>query len=186
MKQSDFESKLNKSFDYLIENLNSLRTSGANMSLIDNIKVEAYVGSAPLTIMELGNISTVGFDMLVIELWDVSIVDKVAEALRNSSAKLNPVIEGKILRVPIPKLTEERRKEYVKVVGQKIEQAKIAIRNIRQDALGALEEQKENNIISEDEYFRIKKQFEEAVKEINEKIGQKGKEKEAEILEIKN
>ncbi|MBU4381331.1 ribosome-recycling factor [Candidatus Parcubacteria bacterium] len=184
MKPQEFQHKLNTAFDHLIEDLSAIRGNRAQTSLIENIKVDAYPGSSPLTVKELGSIIVIGAQMLAVEVWDATIADSVAKAILNSGTGLNPVVDGKMIKIPIPQLTGDRRQELAKLVSQKVEEAKIAVRNIRHDAFGAIEEQKENNVLSEDEYFKLKKDYDEMVGEINTKLMAKGKEKEQGILNI--
>ena len=184
MKPQEFQHKLNTALDHLIDELSAIRGNRAQTSLVENIRVDAYPGSSPLSIKELGSIIVIDAQMLAVEIWDAGIADSIAKAILSSGTGLNPVVDGKTIKIPIPQLTAERRGELAKLVSQKVEDAKISVRNIRHDAFGALDEQKENDMLSEDEYFTLRKDYDEMVGEINSKLQAKGKEKEQEILTI--
>jgi ribosome recycling factor len=184
MKLPEFKDKLNKTLDHLLDDFATIRGNRAQASLVEGIKVDAYPGSAPLTVRELGSITIPDAQLIIVEVWDGSIAPILAKAIFSSGTGLNPVVDGKTIKIPVPALTGEKRKELAKIVLQKVEEAKVSVRNIRRDALSALEEQKENSVVSEDEHFTLKEQYEKEVREINLKISEKGKEKEQELLHI--
>jgi len=183
MKIPELKDKLNKAFDHLLDDFATVRGNRAQSSLIENIKIEAYPGTF-LTIRELGAITVPDPQMILVEVWDSGVVDSVARGITGAGTGLNGVVDGKLIKITVPQLSQERRQQLAKIVSQKTEEAKVTIRNIRHDALSSLEEQKENSVVSEDEYFSQKEQIEKEVQEINSKIIAKGKEKEQEILTI--
>jgi len=183
MKLPEFKDKLNKAFDHLLDELSAIRGNRAQTSLVENIGVEAYPGTT-LSLRELGAITIVDPQMIMVAVWDGGIADAVACAIAGCGAGLNPVVDGKTIKIPVPTLTLERRSELARLVSQKVEEAKVGVRNIRHDAISSLEEQKENSVVSEDEYFTLKEQYEKEVREINAKMVARGVEKEEEILSI--
>jgi len=126
-----------------------LRTGRANPALLDNITVKAYGSEMPLN--QVGAVSVPEPRMLSVSIWDKGQVAAVERALRESSLGLNPVVDGTTLRIPLPPLTEERRKELVKVAGTYSENAKIAVRNVRRDAMDTLKDLEKNGGMGEDE-----------------------------------
>ena len=148
----DAESRMKKSVEALRNDLAKIRTGRAHPSLLDHITVEYYGAETPLN--QVGNVSTEDARTLSIALWDKAMVKAVEKAIMNSDLGLNPATAGTVIRVPVPPLTEERRRDLVKVVRGEGEGAKVAVRNIRRDAnndLKMLEKEKE---ISEDELRR--------------------------------
>jgi len=148
----DAESRMKKSVEALRNDLAKIRTGRAHPSLLDHITVEYYGAETPLN--QVGNVSTEDARTLSIALWDKDMVKAVEKAIMNSDLGLNPATAGTVIRVPVPPLTEERRRDLVKVVRGEGEGAKVAVRNIRRDAnndLKMLEKEKE---ISEDELRR--------------------------------
>lgn len=167
MKITEFQNKLNQTLDHFKNELSQIRTSSANNSLVENIMVNAYEGSPSMRVLELATINVVDANLLTVTPFDKSILEKIAKAIAKSSSGLNPVVDGEIIKVPVPQLTTEQRQNYVKVAKEKLEEARIAVRNIRQDAIKSAEERNENGIISDDEMNREKKEIEDYVKKIN-------------------
>jgi len=184
MKINDFEQKIQSSINYYKEELKGLRTGVANPSMVDNIKVTPYENSPALTIKELATISVPSPSLIVITPWDKSVTDYIVSALRSMDAGFNPSVDGNVIRVTIPELTQEQRENYVKIAKKKLEEAKIAIRNIRQDIIKSLGEQEKNDLISEDEMNRLKKQVDEKVKKANEELQSIFLAKEQELLNL--
>lgn len=182
MELDDFKSKLTGTESFFAEEVKDLRTGRANASLVEDILVTAYEGSPPLTVKELATIGAPEPQLLLVTPWDQSIIATIGTAIRRANLGLNPIVDGGTIKVPIPTLTEERRNEYAKKVGEAAERAKVAARSIRNEAMRSLEEQKEAGILSEDDHFRLKKQFEEEVAEVTGRIDQRAKEKKEELL----
>ena len=168
--------------DHLKHELVGLRTGRATPALVDGISVEAYGARQPLK--ALASISVTDAKTLTIEPWDKSIIQNVDAALRNSDLGINPVNDGKIIRLPLPDLTRERRQELIKVLHRKLEDARIAMRQIREDMRKEIEQAEKNKDIGEDEKFSLQEELEKMVKEYNEKIKVIGEEKEKEILTV--
>ena len=133
--------------------ITGIRAGRATVALLEPIKVEAYGSLMPLS--QVGTISAPDARMLVVNVWDRGLVKSVEKAIRESGANLNPTSDGQTVRVPIPPLSEERRHELSKLAAKYSEDAKVAIRNIRRDAIDEIKKQEKNGEISEDELKRL-------------------------------
>jgi ribosome recycling factor len=146
---ADYRKRMDGAVASLRTEFAGLRTGRANAALLDNVKVSAYGSDMPLN--QVASVSVPEARMLVVSVWDKSQVSAVDKALRQSNLGLNPVMDGQTLRIPMPPLTEERRKDLVKVAGGYAETAKIAVRNVRRDAMDALKKAEKDDGMSEDE-----------------------------------
>ena len=149
MKEEELNYKMERAISHLEKEFQSIRTSRANLNMLDSIFVEAYGGKTPIN--QLGNISVPDPSTLTIQVWDVSLINNIEKALLDSNLGINPQTNGPLIRLPIPKLSEERREELTKVASQYAEGSKVAIRNIRREFLDLKKNQKKNSEISEDE-----------------------------------
>ncbi len=145
--------KMKSTLAHFEKELNSLRTSRATPSMLENIYVDAYGTKTPIN--QLGNISVLDNSNLSIQVWDASMVKNIETAIQESSLGLNPQIDGQLIRLPIPKLSEERRKELSKVASEYSENSKITIRNIRRDFIDFKKKEKKVSNLSEDELKKI-------------------------------
>ncbi len=159
-----------------------IRAGRANPALVENISVEAYGGRMKLN--ELGNISAPQPSLLTVQVWDVSILDKVIKAIQEANLGLNPSNEGTLIRLPIPPLTAERREEFIKLLHQKKEEAHVSIRQIRQDFRNEWKKSQEENQFGEDEFFRREKLLQELIDKKITEIEGLGKTKEEERTQI--
>lgn len=182
MEISELKARLNASIEFLKGELAQIRTGRVSSSVLDSIKVNVY-GSL-MSIKELGTISTLDPQTLQISLWDRSIVEVVSKAIRESELNLNPAVKNDVLIIPIPPLTEERRKEFAKLAATKVEEAKNAMRNIRQDAMKAIDNAFANKEFGEDDKFMKKEKVEETVKEFTTAAEALGEDKKTELLNI--
>jgi len=182
MKQKDLQQHLEKVKDYFSKELLGLRTGRASTSLVEDIKVSAYEGSDPLPLIELASISVPEPQTILISPWDKSVLKKIEDAISASEKNLNPVNDGTSIRVPVPALTAETRKEIVKDISKHLEEAKISVRTLRQDAMKAIEEMEREGVISEDEMHKEKKLVEESVSNTNKELEGIAKKKEEEVL----
>ena len=175
--KKDTAERMEKTLDTLRGDFGGLRAGRAHASLLDNIMVEAYGNLSPIA--QVGTISVPDARTLSISVWDKGLAKSVEKALRESDLGLNPVSDGQLIRIPIPPLSEERRKELVKVAGKYAEQTKIAIRNIRRDALDDIKKLKKDNLISEDDEKKygneIQKMADDSIKKIDDMFDQKEK-----------
>ena len=148
----DLEDKMNSAVSHFEKELNSLRTSRANPSMLDNILVEAYGSKTPLN--QLGNISAQDASTITVQVWDSSLIKLIENAITESNLGINPQIDGQLIRLPIPKLSEERRIEIIKIASEFAENSKVAIRNIRRDFIEISKNEKKDSNLSEDELKR--------------------------------
>lgn len=179
---SRYKDRMDKAVAALKEEFASLRTGRASASLLDQVHVDAYGSSVPIN--QVGAVSVPEARMITVNVWDRGLVVSVEKAIRNSGLGLNPVVDGQNLRIPIPPLTEERRKEIVKIAGKYAEQQRIAVRNIRRDANDDLKKAEKDSVISQDEHKRmeteVQKLTDEAIKRVDEAL----KTKEQEIMHV--
>jgi ribosome recycling factor len=174
--------RMQKSLDALQDDLLSIRTGRASPALVEKLPVEYYGTMTPL--IQMASIAVPEPRLLVIRPWDPSALADIERAILKSDLGLTPMNDGKLIRLSIPRLTEERRRELVKLVSRRVEEGRIAVRNLRRDALQDLREFEKEKMISEDEFFRGKDELQELTDEFIEKIDEIGKRKEAEVMEI--
>lgn len=182
MTAAELRSKLDKALEFLVSELAQIRTGRASPTLLEDIPVFAY--DTQMTIKEVGNVTVADSQSLLIVLWDRSLINEVARAVRESDLKLNPVVGGDSVRVPIPPLTEERRKELVRVVSSKVEATKNTMRLIRQDAMKDIDKQFADKQIGEDEKFSGREETEEIVKEYTDKADEMGERKKEDVMTV--
>jgi len=178
----DTGGKMARSIEAFRKDLGKIRTGRASFSLLDGIKVDYYGTSTPL--QQVGTLSVPESRLITITPWDAKMVGPIEKAIQASNLGLNPSSDGKVVRIPIPPLTEERRKDLVKVVRKMAEDARIAVRNIRRDSIDRIKEGEKKKEISEDEMKRyqdrVQKETDNYVKKIDEIL----KAKEQEIMEV--
>ena len=150
--KADIERRMQGAVDALKHDLSGLRTGRANIALLEPVHVEVYGAMMPLN--QVATISTPEARMLSVQVWDKANVIPVEKGIAKANLGLNPMIDGQTIRLPLPDLTEERRKELAKLCGKYAENAKIAIRNVRRDGMEALKEDEKRKDISEDERKR--------------------------------
>ena len=177
-----FQSKMEETLNSLLKDLSTIRTGRAHTSMLDLIKVEVYGQLTPIN--QIGTISVSDPQTLTIQIWDNNNIKFCEKALRESDLNLNPIIDGQILRIPVPKLNEERRRELSKIVNQQSEKNKISIRNIRRNGMDFLKSEEKNKNISEDENKKLSTNLQKLTDEYIKKIEDKIKEKEQEILKV--
>ncbi len=149
MNLEDLNNKMNSSLGHFEKELQTIRTSRANPSMLENIFIDAYGAKTPIN--QLGNISTPDSSMLTIQVWDISLIKNIENSILESNLGINPQIDGALVRLPIPKLSEERRNELTKIASQYAENSKISIRNIRRDFIEIKKREKKESELSEDE-----------------------------------
>ncbi|MFN3386749.1 MAG: ribosome recycling factor [Candidatus Thermochlorobacter sp.] len=179
---SSAEQRMKKSLEALQHELASIRTGKATTALLDGIKVEAYGQLSPLK--QVANVSVVDTKTLSVQVWDRSLAPVVEKAIRDAGMGLNPASEGQSIRVPIPPLSEERRKEYVKLVRKIAEESKVALRNVRRDAIHAIEKAEKDKLITEDDKNRGKKDADALIQKFERLIDESVSKKEKEIMEV--
>jgi len=177
------KTRMGKALEDFQAELSTVRTGRASVSLLDHIKVDYYGALTPLN-----QVATLGVPephLLTLQPWDVSLLAAIDKAIRSSDLGLNPMNDGKILRVPIPPLTEERRKELVKHLHKVLENHRLAVRNIRRDANEAFKKLLKDKKISEDDEKRNLEEVQKLTDEFIEKLDAQGKAKEKEIMEMR-
>ncbi len=177
----DTEGKMGKAVDALEKDLSGVRTGRASARLVDHVKVDYY--GAPTPLSQVASISVPEARMIVIQPWDKSVVPTIEKAILKSDLGLNPSTQGNVIRLQIPELTEERRKDLVKVVKRKVEDGRISVRNIRRGALEKLREMKKDKEISEDDEKRAEKQLQEITDKFIGSVDEVGTNKEQEVME---
>lgn len=177
-KKADFE----KSIEHFQLELAKLRTGRATPALIEDVKVDYYGTKTPLK--QMAAISSPDPRSLMVQAWDRSALALIENAIRESDLGLNPVNDGVVVRINIPTLTEERRKDLVKVLNQKAEEARIAVRAVREDAWKEIQELEKGGTINEDDKFKAKDKLQEVVDVFNKKIEEVRAKKEQDIMTV--
>lgn len=176
--------QMQKVLGVLRSDLSTVRTGRAAPSLVENIVISAYGGSARLKVMELATISSSDPQTLVITPFDGSIIGEIQKGIIEAGTGLNPVIDGQILRISVPQLSEERRQELIKLMRQKLENGKIMVRQARHESMEEIKKQYNDKAIGEDDMTRFEKEIQKVTDEITEQIEEMGKRKEEELLQI--
>lgn len=176
------ENKMKKAIDALKHDLTAIRTGRASPSLVEELEVEAYGAEAPL--IQLATISAPEPRLLTIRPFDAGTLQAIERAIMKSDLGLTPANDGKLIRLPIPPLTEERRRDLAKRVHKRVEEAHVAIRNIRHHAMDDLKEMEKEKMISEDDHRRGRDQLQEITDRYIVQADEVGKGKEKELLEV--
>jgi len=179
---AELNSRMQKAIDGLARELATIRAGRATPTLLDNIMVD-YQGT-PLPLQQLATMSIPEANLIIIQPWDRTLLRNIEKAILTANIGLNPANDGNLIRVVIPPLSEERRKELVKFVSKKVEERRIAIRNIRRDGIEKLREMEKNKEISEDELKNNAKKIDQLTEVCVGKVSELGQGKEKEILEI--
>ena len=179
---SNYRDRMDKAVTALKEEFTSLRTGRASSALLDHVQVDAYGSSMPLN--QVAGVSVPDPRSLMVSVWDKGVVVSVEKAIRSAGLGLNPVMEGQNLRIPIPPLTEERRKDIAKLAGKYAEQQRIAVRNVRHHAMDDLKKAEKDSAITQDEHRRmhdeVQKMTDEAIRRVDDAL----KTKEQEIMQV--
>jgi len=176
----DLKRRMHGAVEALKHDLVGLRTGRASTALVDGIQVEVYGANMPLN--QVATVSVPEARLISVQVWDRSNISPVEKAIRNANLGINPVTDGQIIRLPIPDLTEERRKELAKLVGQYAEKARIAVRNVRRDGMDHLKQDEKKHDISEDERKRLETEVQKLTDEVIKEIDDSAHAKEKEIL----
>lgn len=180
--KKDAETRMGKSVESLKSELTKLRTGRAHTSLLDHITVEYYGSQMPLN--QVANISVADARTLTVQPWEKPMVQKIEKAILESDLGLNPATAGEIIRVPLPPLTEERRKDMIKLVRQEGENAKVAIRNIRRDAISDFKSLLKEKEITEDEEHKAEDDIQKLTDKYIAKVDEALEAKEKDLMEI--
>ena len=177
-----YDSKMQKAYDFLATDFAAIRAGRANPQLLERIRVDYYGTPTPIT--QVGNVSSPEPRLLAISLWDQSILKDVEKAIMASDLGINPSNDGKVIRLAFPEVTEERRKDLVKLAKKKTEEAKVAARSIRRDANETLKKDKKNSVITEDDFNDLEKDIQKLTDDTIKKLDVILQDKEKEIMEI--
>ena len=182
IRTEDLKRRMHGAVDALKHDLAGLRTGRASTALLDPVHVEVYGASMPLN--QVATVSVPEPRMLSVQVWDRSNVGPVEKAIRSAGLGLNPITDGQMVRLPIPELTEERRRELAKLVGQYAEKARVAVRNVRRDSLEELRKLQHDKTISDDEERRAQERLQKLTDKYVGEIDKHGHQKEQELLEV--
>lgn len=174
--------KIQTALEHLKRELSAIRAGRANPSLIEELPVSVY--GERMKLLEVGTISAPQPSLLTVQVWDASVVQDIVKAIQEANLGLNPSFEGQIIRLPIPPLTEERREEFIKLARARMEEAKISIRQIRQEYREKWEKEQEAGEFGEDEFDRRSKLLQEMIDKSTDQIEELGKAKEEELRQI--
>lgn len=178
----NIKTELEKALEFLKQELSKLRIGRATPALVEDIKVNCYGTSMPLK--QVATINAPESDLIVISPWDKGVIVAIEKAIETSSLGINPIVDGEIIRLKMPSLTEERRKEFTKLLHEKIEESRVAIRNIREKSREEIKGKLENREIDEDEKFEKFEEIDELVKKYNDKIEEVKESKEKELMTV--
>ena len=184
MKNSypEIENKMKKSVEYMLEEFATIRAGHATPAVLDKITVEYYGSQTPVN--QVGTVSIPEPRLLTIQPWDVSMLKEIEKAILKSELGITPTNDGKIIRLAFPALTEERRKEFVKLANKKAEEGRVAVRSIRRDAMDMIKKQEKKGEITEDDLKIAEKDIQELTDKYIKNIDDELKKKEKEILAI--
>lgn len=178
----EHESRMTKTIDVLQEEFSTLRAGRANPAVLDRITIDYYGAQTPIN--QVASISAPEPRLLAIQPWDASVLRAIERAILASDVGINPQNDGRVIRLVFPTLTEERRRELVKQVHKLCEEAKVAVRNIRRDAMDGYKAQKKKSEITEDDYDDIEKDIQNLTDRYIKKIDELGSAKEQELIEV--
>ncbi len=186
--ESDFvdkiREKMQKVLAVLHQDLATVRTGRAAPSIVENIVIGAYAGTQRLKLMELATIAVLDAQRLVITPFDSSIIGEIQKGIQEANVGLNPVIDGQLIRITIPTLSEERRQDLIHLMRQKLENGRIMIRQIRHEAMTHVKKKYSDKEVSEDEMVRLEKEVQKITDELMAEIEVMGERKEEELLQI--
>jgi ribosome recycling factor len=177
-----FKDRMDRAITALKEEYSGLRTGRANAGLVEPIHVEAYGSTMPLN--SVGAISVPEARLIVISVWDKSMVVPVEKAIRNAGLGLNPITDGMTIRIPVPPLTEERRRDLAKLAGKYAEQQKVAVRNVRREAMEELKKLEKDGEISQDDQKRYEAEIQTFTDQSVKRVDETLKTKEQEIMQV--
>lgn len=178
----DIQRRMKGAFESLRQEFSGLRTGRASTNMLEPVTVTAYGSTVPLN--QVGNISVPEPRMITVQVWDATLVGAVERAIRNAGLGLNPVTDGSTLRIPVPELNEERRKELVKVAGKYAEQTRVAVRNVRRDGMDTLKKLEKDSDISQDEQKVLSEKLQKLTDQMIKEVDQALASKEKEILQV--
>lgn len=180
----EMKKKLQATVSVVEADLGMIKTGRAKPALVERVMIEAYEGAPKMPLVELSSISALDPTTLVVQPWDLSIVKKVLAGLSQSDQHLNPILDGNVIRITLPPLTEERRRDLVKMVHQKVENGKEMLRDVRNDTKKVIDNKKDEADVSEDDIKRWLNQMQEIFEEYTGKLSDLAKNKEEELMSL--
>ncbi len=180
--EKDIRKRMESSSQSAKSEISGIRAGRASPGMLDSVKVDAY--GQKMSINQIGNITTPDPRSINVEVWDANNVPLVDKALRESSLGINPIIEGNLIRLPLPQLTEERREEFLKLIGKIVEAAKVAIRNIRRDGIEKVKVSEKEKIIGQDESKKYQNEIDNMTSDFIKLIDDIHKQKEEDLKKI--
>ena len=184
MDEKSIRERMQATLDAVRDEISTLRTGRATPSLVENILVDAYGGAQKMRVMELASITAPDPQSILITPWDKSVAHEIRKGIEAAKVNLTPVISGETIRINLPPLTQEDRENYVKILSQRLEQGRVALRQVRQDGMKDIKLKTENKELSEDEGAFREKKVQEITDEFMAKIEEMGKIKETELRTV--
>ena len=181
MDNLELRKKLDKCLEVFHDEMRSLRIGRASADMVEHLQIEVYGSKLPL--LQVASVQTPQHDQIIIQPWDAQVITAIVSAIRNSDLNLNPSLEGNIIRITLPPVTEERRAEAAKLVKRMTEDARISVRNVRDEAMKDIEAAEKNKDLSEDEAHARKEDVQKFIDEYNTKIKTMAEKKEEEIMQ---
>jgi ribosome recycling factor len=178
----DVDGRMQKTLNALVQELSTIRTGRASPALIDHIRADYH--GVPTPINQMASVSVPEAKMIVIQPWDKTMIKNIEKAILKSDIGLNPTSDGNVIRILIPAITEERRKELIKVVHHRLEDSKVSLRNVRRDGLEELRKELKDKEVAQDDFNRASDKLQLLIDSYSEKVDKAGKTKEAEIMEV--
>lgn len=182
LEYKDVEEKMKKSVSVFVENLESIRAGRANPKVLNKINIEYY--GTPTPISQVASVSVPEARLIVIQPWDKSILQDIEKEIQKADIGINPINDGNVIRLSFPELTEERRKELVKDIKKMVEEAKVAIRNIRRDSIEQFKQKEKNSEITEDDLRVAEDEIQKLTDKYNKEIDSEFEKKEKEVMSI--
>lgn len=184
MDVDDIKPRMDKTLEFLRQEMATLRTDRAAPSILQNVVCEVYGGSQKLKLVELGTITSPNPKTITIQPWDASIIGEIRQSIARANIGLTPIIDGEIIRVAVPPLSAERRQEFLKLLSKLLENVRTSIRMIRRDKMLEIRKASEEKEVSEDEKFRAEQDLQKITDEYMEKIEEMEKKKEQELVTV--
>ncbi len=182
MDSSLIKEKMENALSYFEKEISSVRTSRANITMLENIKIDSYGVKTPVN--QLGNISVPDSNLITIQVWDINLIKPIEKALIESNLGINPQTDGQLIRLPIPKLSEERRNELAKIVSQYGENSKITVRNVRREIMDSIKKEEKDKKISQDEMKKKYSDVQKITDEYISKVDLITSKKQTEVLKV--
>ncbi|MDO8452231.1 MAG: ribosome recycling factor [bacterium] len=184
MDEQALKDRMQGVLENIREEISTLRTGRATPSLVENVLVDAYGGAEKMRVMELASITAPDPTSLLITPWDKSVVGEIRKGIESANVNLTPVISGETIRINLPPLTQEDRENYVKILSQRLEQGRVALRQTRQDGMHAIRGKFEEKAMGEDEKDLAEKKLQDLTDEFMKKLEEMGKAKETELRTV--